>query len=191
MKQSNAYGENIPDALASAANEDADLIPVGGLVLQVGQSTRLECRILERIVDLRWAWCRQARACGRRFRSRQAFSCGWCSCFGMEKWWMSAREEVDGEGEGVKEVLRQHEDGATQRTRMWSEREILSSVRRWCRSVTSNTFRFPEVSGSKARTFRFASTWEVDFPGARMFYINVLVPCSQRIQNMCWKTCTS
>lgn len=53
MKQSNAYGENIPDALASAANEGADLIPVGGLVLQVGQSTRLECRILERIVDLR------------------------------------------------------------------------------------------------------------------------------------------
>lgn len=31
---------------------------------------------------------------------------------------MSAREEVDGEGEGVEEVLRQHEDGATQRTRM-------------------------------------------------------------------------
>lgn len=35
---------NVPDALARAADESANLIPVGGLVLRVCQSTHLQRR---------------------------------------------------------------------------------------------------------------------------------------------------
>lgn len=78
-----------------------------------------------------------------------------------------------------------------QQTRMWSECETLSSVQRWCRSGRSNTSKLPEESSSKAGTLCH------DGLDPRGIHAIILVPYEiwwrqfQRLQKICWKTCTS